>query len=305
MASVALRTQLDALATTARFLWNHPLTSRNRPGAIGRWVRWQVGSRLLPGAAVVPFVGRTVLAVTPGMTGATGNVYAGLHEFEDMAFLLHYLRNTDLFLDVGANVGTYSILAGGVSGASGVAIEPLPQAFDALRTNLRLNALDGRIRPLNLGLGARSGELRFTSSLDTVNHVVSDEDSREASVAVPVRTLDEVVESVVPSLIKIDVEGFELEVFRGGARVLREPVLQALIVELNGSGLRYGFSDAQVHEQLVGRGFAPATYDPFDRRLTLCSSPVSGGNTLYVRNLGEVNGRVRSGPAFQVLGTTV
>lgn len=51
------------------------------------------------------------------MTGATGNIYVGLHEFEDMAFLLHVLRRTDLFVDVGANIGSYTILAGGAAGA--------------------------------------------------------------------------------------------------------------------------------------------------------------------------------------------
>jgi hypothetical protein len=48
---------------------------------------------------------------TSGMTGATGNLYVGLHEFEEMAFLLHFLRPGDLFADVGANVGSYTILA--------------------------------------------------------------------------------------------------------------------------------------------------------------------------------------------------
>ncbi len=73
-----------------------------------RYLKWQIGSRLLPGAVHVPFVNDTVLVVTPGMTGATLNIYTGLHEFEDCGFLLHLLRCSDLFVDIGANVGVYT-----------------------------------------------------------------------------------------------------------------------------------------------------------------------------------------------------
>ncbi|MFN7135762.1 MAG: hypothetical protein ACK4N5_27060, partial [Myxococcales bacterium] len=111
-------------AATLRFLSAHPVASRRLPHALLRWARWQAGSRLLGGAAIMPFVGGAVLAVERGMTGATGNVYAGLHEFEDMAFLLHYLRPNERFVDVGANVGSYSVLAGAVCRARGLAFEP-------------------------------------------------------------------------------------------------------------------------------------------------------------------------------------
>ncbi len=63
---------------------------------------------------IVHWIGGTRLAARRGMTGLTGNIYAGLHEFADMAFLLHFLRPSDLFADVGANVGSYTILASGV-----------------------------------------------------------------------------------------------------------------------------------------------------------------------------------------------
>jgi hypothetical protein len=40
------------------------------------------------------------------MTGATQNLYCELHEYNDMAFLLHFLREEDSFADVGANIGS-------------------------------------------------------------------------------------------------------------------------------------------------------------------------------------------------------
>lgn len=76
-----------------------------------RILRWQLGSRLLGSRVVVPFVDGSWLLVGTGMHGATGNVYVGLMEFEDMAFVLHLVCEGDEFLDVGANMGVYSILA--------------------------------------------------------------------------------------------------------------------------------------------------------------------------------------------------
>src|SRR5580704_11332471 len=90
-----------AAGRTARYIWGHPLGSRNRRAAFERWIRWQVAIRLAQGAMIVPFVHPARLAVKAGMMGATGNVYLGLHEFEDMALVMHALHEGDLFLDVG------------------------------------------------------------------------------------------------------------------------------------------------------------------------------------------------------------
>lgn len=90
---------------TVSFIVRHPFC-RNRPlSSLAHFAKWQIGSRLVPGPVAVEFVNGAKLLAEPGMTGATGNVYVGLHEFEDMAFVLHFLRPDDLFVDVGANIG--------------------------------------------------------------------------------------------------------------------------------------------------------------------------------------------------------
>src|SRR5947207_3361417 len=105
------------LYANLRYITRHPLNRKHPARAVGRFVRWQIGSRLIGGKAAVPFVGPTRLLISRGMHGATGNYYCGLHEFEDMALVLHALRPGDLFFDVGANVGSYTVLAGGAAGA--------------------------------------------------------------------------------------------------------------------------------------------------------------------------------------------
>ena len=289
------------ILNTLSFLLNHPLSRGRKLATLRRFAAWQIGSRILPGEVVWPFVNDASLIVRPGMTGATGNVYAGLHEFEDMAFLLHYLRPDDLFVDVGANVGSYTVL-GGAIGAACLSIEPLPQAFAALRRNIALNNMGDRVQALNLGLARQPGVLHFTSQLDTVNHVLSDGETHATSVEVPVRTLDEVVGDAAPALLKMDVEGYETEVLAGAGRTLANPALHALILELNGSGRRYGFDEDAIRQQLRDLGFIACSYRPFERTLTPRAETADGGNTLFVRNLDHVETRLRTAPAFRVLG---
>ena len=127
------------------YVWRHPLNAGGRLSAIGRVARWQIGSRLLPGAVALPYVGGTRLFATRGMTGATGNWYCGLHEVAEMAFVLHVLRQSDKFIDVGANVGSYTVLAAGAVGSRAFAVEPIPTTFGFLRRNVELNGLGERV----------------------------------------------------------------------------------------------------------------------------------------------------------------
>ena len=109
------------------------------------------------------------------MTGATGNIYTGLHEFTDMMLTLHFLRRGDLFLDIGANVGTYAVLASGVCGADTWAFEPDPGTVSDLKRNLAINGLEELVTVYDIALGASEGEVGFTIGLDTANRVISDQ----------------------------------------------------------------------------------------------------------------------------------
>jgi FkbM family methyltransferase len=287
------------------FIARHPLNRTEPLRAIARVLAWQIATRLRPHAVAVPFVEKTRLLVTRGMTGATGNVYCGLHEFEDMAFVLHALRPGELFVDVGANIGSYTVLAAGVVGARALAFEPVPRTYRALLDNLRLNDLVALVDARNEGVGAESGRLTFTSDLDTDNHVVAQTERNEACVEVPMTTLDAAL-AVEPCIIKVDVEGFESAVIAGGERTFRSPSVMAVLMELNGSGARYGFDEQRLHGRMLEYGFAPARYDPLARTLHASDfGPGRCGNLLYVRDAHALQARLSAAPRRAVHGTCI
>lgn len=282
-----------------KFILGHPLNKDHKLKAFLRFINWQIRSRLNPKQVVHTFTEKSKLFIERGMTGATGNLYCGLHEFNDMGFLLHFLRTDDLFVDVGANVGSYTILASAHSGANSISFEPLPATFQKLKNNIQLNQLSGKVKAHNMALGSQAGELLFTNSLDTMNHVVKD--AQEGVISVQVNTLDDILNNgPVPLLIKIDVEGFETEVIKGATKTLHEPGLKAIIIELNGSGARYDYDEQEIHQSLLNVGFSPYTYDPFSRKLT--SVDLFGSlNTIYIRDFDFVQDRLKNAEKVKIL----
>lgn len=282
-------------------IWHHPLNRGGRGTAVARFMRWQVANRLLPVPHIMPFIDDTVLVMERGMTGATGNWYGGLHELADMAFALHFLRPSDLFCDIGANVGSYTVLAAGAVGARCKSFEPIAGTFAKLRRNVAVNGLGHLADCYNMGIGAVGETLRFTASNDTTNRVASQADiARGTVVEVPVRRLDDVLQGAVPSLIKIDVEGWEPQVFDGMPEALANPTLKAIIAETNQSFERVenGCKVNRVQELIAQHGFSEHTYDPFGRRL------LTGGtahNTIYVRDVEHVQDRLASAPRFTLV----
>jgi FkbM family methyltransferase len=292
------------LLRTIRFITSHPLSSRNKVGALIRFLKWQLRSRISSKPYIFPFVEGTCLVVEKGMVGATGNIYTGLHEFCDMGFLLHYLRKEDLFIDIGANIGSYTILAAGVRKTETIAVEPSSNTFRKLKRNIDYNNINTIVSAYNIGLGSDQGVLHFTKSFDAVNHVVVDRINKIDTEEIGIETLDNLLPEIYkPTLIKIDVEGFETEVINGATSTLKNHFVKAIIIELNGSGWRYGYDENHIHHLLITYGFKPYAYNPFTRKLTKLE--VHGSeNTMYVRDIEFVEERLTGSSKVIVLNVS-
>lgn len=205
-------------------------------------------------------------------------------------------------MDVGANIGSYTILASGLCRARTLAIEPVAKTADALEANIELNGLGGLVRVARCAVGETSGTVQLSHSLDCMNHVLTEGEQVDA-VEVPSFRLDELLDGEQPALLKVDVEGYEYAMLRGAQDTLSHPGLLAVIVELNGSGQRYGHADYEVFELLGEHGFERFTYDPFQRLISGDAARESStDNTLFVRDAGSVRERLSSAPQVVILG---
>jgi FkbM family methyltransferase len=150
----------------------------------------------------------------------------------------NHLEAGQTFWDIGANVGWFSVFASKIVGASGrvISFEPSPEVFDILFSHAKIA---GRITAIRLGVG-NADEVRLfaahgkSSSSSFVEEVVKmnfrfHPAVQIQNIEVELRKVDTLVKELesTPSLLKIDVEGFELEVLRGASELLssRRPTL--------------------------------------------------------------------------------
>jgi len=288
---------MNSLLTVGRSFAAHPMTRDRQLSAWARFAAWHVRSRLTS-EVVVPWIGGQRLAVRRGMTGATGNLYFGLHEFMSMGLVLHFLRDGDLFLDAGANVGTYTVLASGVCRARTLAIEADPDTARDLARNVEINGLQELVTMEVLALGPSDGEVMFTTGLGAMNQVVSERS--EGVRMVRQRTLDHVVGDAQPALLKLDVEKYEEQVLEGATEVLKKPSLKVVALEATSDWSTRMFAEL---------GFERAFYDPFTRilqrepnSLAFSNGKWTRSNEFFVRDWRFVEDRLKTAKPVRVLG---
>ncbi len=276
---------LTSLARTSRFFADHPLTKNDKARAWARFAAWQMRSRLHD-EIIVPWIEGQRLAVRRGMWGATGNIYAGLHEFSEMMLVLHFLRPGDLFVDVGANVGSYTVLASGVAGADTIAFEPAPDTAALLRRNIEINRLDSLVTVHEMAASASDGHVSFTSGRGPENAVSADGTNQVRAVR-----LDGVLRGKSPAMLKIDAEGHDGEVIKGAEAILAGESLKVVIAEAVAPSIRSTLAD---------HGFSPVTYDPIRRALLNDTSAA-----VFVRDRGFVAARLATAESITVLGRKI
>jgi FkbM family methyltransferase len=291
------------LVVTLNGVGKHPLNRHAKWKAMWNFCVAQVAVRLVPGDVCVPFPNQTKLLVPPRMKGAAHFISPGLCEFEDMCFVLHFLTPEDLFVDVGANIGAYTVLASGVAGAKTMAFEPSPFNYQYLVQNVRLNGLTAKATPLNLAVGSEEGVLRLTEGLGTENYIAQDHGAGQ-TVETKVTTLDQALADLRPALMKMDVEGFETKAVEGARHTLDHPSLEAFIIERAGNAQRYGFDEAALHRRLQEMAFIPCAYSPSERALRKISADVVG-NIIYVKNVAAVQARLKRSPGYHYANGTL
>ena len=289
---------IKKVSKTAHFICSHPLARRQKFEAIKRWILWQIKSRASLEHITVPWIENAVLKIKRGMTGATGNVYCGLHEFEDMALLLHFFSNDQgLFLDTGANIGSYTILASKVGRAKTIAVEPVASTAAALRENIQANLIGEKVEVFQAAVGGKAGKVWFSLDRDTTNQVVEMAYSGTKEL-IEVQTIDQILDGRPAEFWKVDVEGLEEEVLAGAATSLRNPKVQVILLE--------GDSE-KIRSIMATNHFKKAQYDPFEKQIRelKAGEPGAGANNLWVRDPDQITARCRKARPIHVYGQII
>ena len=197
--------------------------------------------------------------------------YYGMWEPSLSYWLSKTLKQKDVFIDVGANIGYYSLLAAKLVGDRGhvISFEPVKGAFDRLNKHLVLNAINN-VKCHQLAIGNKVGHLEMNEGPAFNSGQASAKFSFEGSscAKVPLTTLDQIISEDIRAkikFIKIDVEGFELEVCEGMKGLLEHLGRETqIVVEVSGIGEACEKNRERIEEIFTSRGFfmyrVPHTY---------------------------------------------
>lgn len=268
---------------TARRIWRHPHNRHRRGRRLAAWLAWQAWERTVRRPWTVTLDGGATLELVPHDPVTAEVLYCGLPDWAEMSFIRRYLRPGDRFVDVGANVGLYTLVAAGVEGVGVVAFEPDPATRARAAANVARNRLAERVELRAEAVGAAPGHSLLTTGHGPMNRLVAGPTpATTATTDVTVTTLDAALDGGA-ALVKVDVEGAEAAVLDGAARLLagHRP---ALVLEANDPGA--------LTARLGPLGYRWVRYDPASHLLTPTGPPPPGTNGIAVADLPRAAARL-------------
>ncbi|HEY4127212.1 MAG TPA: FkbM family methyltransferase [Gammaproteobacteria bacterium] len=177
------------------------------------------------------------------------------HEFEpcETKLLDEQLQEGDVVLDIGANIGYYTLLAARKVGAKGrvYAFEPDPMNFSLLKQNIELNGYTN-VELVNKAVGETSADLKlYLSDVNTGDHRTYESEGSRRAITIPCTSIDDYFRGSVCKItfIKMDIQGFECRAMRG----MRETLGNCTAVKLTTEFWPYGLVRAgDSPEELIG-----------------------------------------------------
>ena len=289
------------LVSNLRYITSHPLNRDNKIKPIARWAKWQIISRIRKSYQEYEWIGGIKVITKNGDRGFTGNIYTLLQDYEEMSLLIDFMNEGETFIDVGANIGTYSLLAGKLCNAKVIAFEPIGESYKRLKNNIKINSLEDKIDARKICLGEKPGQLIMSSSRNTQNSVIDKDIESIPHETVEASTLDKEVYSDNPTFIKIDVEGFESSVIKGGEKLLSSESLEIVIIETcRGDEIDESYHD--IKDKLIDYGFKHVGYDPREQKITKYGSEEIGKNSIFIRNEEKIRKRLKNATLRKELG---
>lgn len=234
---------------------NHPTNRDSKVAVIPRLVWWKLNQWWFHFPTIVSLAGVVKLVAYPDSASGSLTVYVNLPEYHEMHAVLAWLGAQDTFIDVGANIGDYSLLAATkISTGQIYSFEPLPVPLERFRENIALNNFQNRISVDNKVVTNRLGSVGFESKTTSEESGIAHQSSDDKQVAYfPAITLDAFLKSKSlrsVKLIKIDVEGAELAVLQGAQQALQSGVFKIILIELNSRCRDYGTTQMAAFQML-------------------------------------------------------
>src|SRR3989344_1401255 len=250
------------------YILNHPLNKDHKFKTLMKIFWWKVNNIFFHFPIIVQLTPEIKCICRANNSGYGALVaYNSLPEYGEMMFLLNSLKQNDVFIDVGANIGVFSLLASSkITNGKIYAFEPSKSILPNLYQNIFLNSKKDTIEVVEKIVSDKVGtHLFYTHDIPDYNHISNTDKKSGKVLRILATSLDRfIAENKIThiKLIKIDVEGAEFLVLKGIKKSLAAGLIDALIVEVNKEGMReFGFLPDQIFNYLTDYGFKLYYFD--------------------------------------------
>jgi len=265
-------------------VWRHPANQGRRLRQVAVALTFQIRGRVARRPSPVPLGRKSRVLAYLDDSSSRKAAYANPPDWPEMHIWMNYLGPGSLFVDVGADIGLYTVLAID-AGAEAIAVEPRIEATERLRENLALNGYSATIAAV--ALSSRAGQAKLAGEDATKHHLVADDPVDNPARIVPVTTLDELLGKRHAHGVKIDVEGAERLVLIGAALALAEGRIGLLQLEWNfQSQIVFGEGREPVEKLLRAYGYQLFRPDQ-SGQLNAVSAPAPGRDVFAMRVMGR------------------
>ena len=282
-----------------RTIYSHPYNRRKPFFALYRLLRWQLHKKLSSRRRVYAYWGTRKVSCYPDSPESMWLVYNYYMDWDEFHFIKRYVRQASVVLDVGANIGVYTLWISQYLGNEGrlIAFEPDPQNCRRCAENIEQNSLE-MVRLEQIALSNRGGKLEFSVGKDVENHLMPDDAVTGSSIAVEGTTLDEycqLQDIARIDFLKIDVEGAELLVLQGATNALARSMIGVIQLELTDALKRYGIERSDLVELLHKHDYSLYTYSCVENRLHAVQEDDETPQNVYaIHDIDGVHSRLQA-----------
>lgn len=218
--------------------------------AIFKYLKWQIIKKLnlFP---VKILVSKTIIEIKNkeiSLEGGTKIYTQGMYDYNNMSLVQQVLSNRyNTFVDIGTNIGLYSLIASEIETAKIFSFEPHPYTYNLFIDQIKLNHRKN-ITALNKALSDFNGHVKFTNvNGSSVNKIVLNNSENNLISVESCKASNFIKEfNANPEIVKIDVEGFELEVLKGFENDINR--VKIFLIEISKN-------EKEVHSLLIQNNF--------------------------------------------------
>lgn len=273
-------------------LYQSPYNQKNPISAFKRFLIWKGIKLLKINNFKYRFWHNRIIYLNHDSFHSMWLMYNSWVDWEEFNLIMNFVKAGDIAVDVGANMGYYSLWMSKFTGENGhvFAFEPDEINFDKLNTNIRINELSNRITTVRKAVSNDCGIINFTVGLDAQNHITSNQEGQKVSidsVNLDFYFKENNIQHI--AYLKIDVEGFELNVLQGCPEFMAAKRIDIIQLEINNTIRNSGASVNEVLNTLEENLYTLCSYDIIENKLTRITFNPEKENYFAIADLGKAN----------------